>query len=135
MTKSQILTVLIDKYISVVLSVKKRKLNEPKTMSKLSYIKQLEGKIESIQPITRYQKRLFEDYLEYKNKIDLMIFPEGLPWLRTPRRNTAAPPFIIEVDRRVLENTKKIQAVEEKQEYRIIDDNSGIVVDKNTHYI
>jgi hypothetical protein len=129
MTKSQILTVLIDKYIDVVLTIKKHRLNESRTMSKLTYIKTLEKKIESIEPITRYQKRVFQDYLDYKNKIDLMIFPEGLPWLKR-KKQSETPPFIIEVDRSMLENTKKIAAVEEERNYKIIDDNSGIVVDR-----
>jgi hypothetical protein len=128
LSKTELLENLMDKYVNLVCFFNKNNIFLSTSNYKFSDLIFFESKIMSITPETSYHKRLLKEFYSYKKKIDLLIYPNGIPESRKTEhtklnsiiRVVSKPPLIFEVDR-----TPKITQT-------IIQNNdSGILIENN----
>lgn len=83
----------------------------------------LERKLSAIKPDTLYDIQLLKEFIYYKTKVDLLVYPKGVPKKREEPANSvkifrSKPPGMFEVDNDIPKETKFIN----------LNNDSGIVI-------
>ena len=128
LSKTESLEILMDKYVNLVYFFNKNNIFLSTSNDKFCSLMRIERIIMKITPETSYHKRLLKDFYKYKERIDLLVYPNGIPKSRKIELNklnsiirvVSKPPLIIEID-----NKPKIT-------HTIIENNdSGILIENN----
>jgi hypothetical protein len=80
MSQTDILEDLVDDYIRVASYFNKRNIYDftYKLNNKFNYLMYLEMKLKSFKITTKYQEKLYQEYKNESNRIDLYFFPKGV---------------------------------------------------------
>jgi hypothetical protein len=113
MSKTQIITILLDRYIDIASFFNKHNIYNWKYNDKFTYLMFLERKLSAIKPDTADHKELLENFTYYKTKIDLLVYPKRVPKKREEKSNTlkplrSKPPVMFEINNDVPKESKFI---------------------------